>query len=54
MKKTKILYVILICLLGVLFIGFVLLLVDFANDYRCSTTTDIRWFIDNNCMRYIK
>lgn len=27
-------------------------MIDFYNDYKCSTTTDIRWFLDNNCMRY--
>ena len=31
---------------------FVYIMIDFYNDYKCSTTTDIRWFLDNNCMRY--
>ena len=31
---------------------FVYIIIDFYNDYKCSTTTDIRWFLDNNCMRY--
>ena len=29
-------------------------MVDFYNDYKCSTTKDINWFIENNCMRYVE
>ena len=29
-------------------------LVDFYLDYQCSTTTDVKWFTENNCMRYIR
>lgn len=35
--------------------AFILLwiLIDFYNDYQCSTTQDIKWYVDNNCIRYI-
>lgn len=29
-------------------------IVDFYNDYKCSTTEDINWFMENNCMRYVE
>lgn len=28
------------------------LMTDFYNDYKCSTTTDIKWFNENNCIKY--
>ena len=27
-------------------------LLDFRNDYYCSTTTDTEWYVKHNCMRY--
>ena len=35
--------------------AFILLwiLIDFYNDYQCSTTQDIKWYVDNNFIRYI-
>ena len=39
-----------IAILGLFIYG----IIDFANDYRCSTTTDYQWWIENNCQRYIK
>lgn len=35
-------------------IGLVWSMIDFCNDYKCSTTTDINYFIENNCQRYMK
>ena len=29
-------------------------LMEFYNDYKCSTTTDIKWFTENNCMRFVR
>lgn len=29
-------------------------IVDFYNDYQCSTSQDINWFMENNCMRYVE
>lgn len=28
--------------------------IDFYNDYQCSTSKDINWFMENNCMRYVE
>jgi len=27
-------------------------IIDFKNDYDCSTTYDPEWYIKNNCQRY--
>lgn len=39
-----------------IFIGigilFLLELKEFYNDYKCSTTSDINYYIDNNCRRF--
>ena len=50
-KKVQVLIII-----GSLMIiaGIIILIVDFYNDYKCSTTTDISWFIDNKCDRFLK
>lgn len=42
--------------LGILLIlfGFIFGLIDFYNDYQCSTTTDPTWFAEHDCMRYMK
>lgn len=29
-------------------------MIDFYNDYKCSTSQDINWFMENNCMRYVE
>lgn len=29
-------------------------MIDFYNDYQCSTSQDINWFMENNCMRYVE
>ena len=43
-------------LLMLIFIGigilFLLELKEFYNDYKCSTTTDASYYIDNNCRRF--
>lgn len=40
----------LLCIVG----GITFEIVDFYNDYKCSTTSDIKWYYENNCMRYWK
>ena len=47
---------IVLAVIGILMIvsGIIYGIVDFYNDYKCSTTNDINWFIDNNCMRYVE
>lgn len=47
---------IIIVLLILIFIGigilFIIELKEFYNDYKCSTTTDFTYYIDNNCRRF--
>lgn len=52
LNKTAIV-LILISILMIL-IGISYSLYDFYNDYKCSTTKDINWFMKNNCMRYVE
>ena len=42
------------CILIAIFGVIVWVLVDFKNDYDCSTTTDIEWYEEHNCIRYCK
>lgn len=51
-KKIAIILIIIAILM--MLAGIIYGLIDFYNDYQCSTTTDIKWFIDNDCMRYMK
>ena len=45
-----------IALLILIFIGigilFLFELKEFYNDYKCSTKTDVTYYIDNNCRRF--
>ena len=52
MKKVS--YV--LAIIGSLMIvsGVIYEMVDFYNDYQCSTSQDINWFMENNCMRYMR
>ena len=45
----------------ILIIGIIMILLGifwqiiyFYNDYKCSTTKDIGWFMNNNCMKYVE
>lgn len=51
MKKINI-----ILIIGIIMIllGIFWQIIDFYNDYKCSTTKDINWFMENNCMRYVE
>lgn len=47
-------------ILIILFFIFILLsiiiiyeLIDFYNDYVCSTTTNINWYNTHNCIKYL-
>lgn len=57
MEKSN-LYYTLIALLCLLMVGigilFVIELKEFYEDYKCSTTTDIKYYIKNNCIRFYK
>ena len=51
-KRIKIaiaLYILMAIILGILSL---LEFIDFYNDYKCSTTTDVTYYIDNNCRRF--
>jgi len=37
---------------SIFFIAMIFMIVDFKNDYDCSTTTDMSWYIEHNCKRY--
>ena len=41
-----------IAFLIILFIGIIFLIIDFKNDYDCSTSADDQWYWEHNCMRY--
>ena len=53
-KEYKI--AIVLAIIGALMIvsGVIYEMVDFYNDYKCSTAKDINWFMENNCMRYVE
>lgn len=36
----------------IVFTIFVYELIDFHNDYVCSTTTSLEWFNTHNCIKY--
>ena len=55
LKNLKSILLILLILIIFGFICFVIyVLIDFRNDYLCSTTTDINYFNEHNCIRYFE
>ena len=53
-KEYKI--AIVLAIIGALMIvsGVIYEMVDFYNDYKCSTSQDINWFMENNCIKYFE
>ena len=51
-KRIKIVIELFILMFIVLGILFLIELKDFYDDYKCSTTTDVGYYIDNNCRRF--
>lgn len=51
-KRIKIVIALFILMFIVLGILFLIELKDFYDDYKCSTTTDVSYYIDNNCRRF--
>lgn len=51
-KSEKVLLVLILTAFTVLIALFIYVLIDFKNDYDCSTTYDVEWYIEHNCMRY--
>lgn len=52
MKKNNIILII----VGIIIIimAIVYQIIDFYNDYQCSTSQDINWFMENNCIKYVE
>lgn len=48
--------ILIMIILGValVMLGIVYALYDFYNDFRCSVTDDMEWYIKNDCMKYYK
>lgn len=51
---NKAVYILIIIAVTMIFLGLIVLMIDFHNDYLCSNTTNVKWFIENNCMRYVR
>ena len=43
------LFILMVIILGILFL---IEIIDFYNDYKCSITTDVNYYIVNNCRRF--
>ena len=43
------LFILMFIVFGILFL---IEFIAFYNDYKCSTTTDVSYYIDNNCRRF--
>lgn len=52
-KNDAFLYVLCWLLCFSIIVG-VIILRNFYQDYKCSTTTDVKWFTENNCMRFVR
>lgn len=51
-KFEKIMLGLILTILAILIALFIYVMIDFKNDYDCSTTTDVDWYIKHDCMRY--
>lgn len=51
MKKVNIILIIEIIMI---LLGIFWQIIDFYNNYKCSTTKNIDWFMNNNCMKYVE
>lgn len=51
-KFEKIMLGLILTILAILIGLFIYVMIDFKNDYDCSTTTDVDWYIEHNCMKY--
>ena len=54
MKEKFVNIIITLFILMIIVLGILLLIefIDFYNDYKCSTTTDVNYYINNNCRRF--
>jgi len=53
-RLSNLLIALIIVSIVMILTGILLTLVNFYNDYQCSTTTDIKWYIENDCMRFME
>lgn len=51
-KIDNILVIIACSVVAIFFIIMIFVIVDFKNDYDCSTTNNPNWYIEHNCQRY--
>ena len=51
-RFDNILVIIACSVVAIFFIIMIFVIVDFKNDYDCSTTYDPNWYIEHNCQRY--
>ena len=52
-RVQKWILIILFFIFILLSIIFIYELIDFYNDYVCSTTTNINWYNTHNCIKYL-
>lgn len=53
-KIGDITLIILLSIIGIFMCIMIAVLIDFYNDYQCSTTTDLEYWESHNCIRYCK
>lgn len=53
-KIGDITLIILLSIIGIFMCIMIAVLIDFYNDYQCSTTTDWEYWESHNCIRYCK
>lgn len=51
-KFDNILVIIACSVAAIFFIAMIFIIVDFKNDYDCSTTNNPDWYNEHNCQRY--
>ena len=51
-ENLSISFVLAVIGVGLLILGVIFLLLDFYNDYKCSTSTDINYYNEHNCIKY--
>lgn len=47
-------FILLYIAVAMISLGITLTMIDFYNDYQCSITTDVKWFIENDCVKYVR
>jgi len=53
-RLRKLSIILIIISIVMILTGILLTLINFYNDYQCSTTTDIKWYLENDCMRFME